>query len=191
MITNTSFYFIRHGETDWNHERRAMGQQDLPLNKEGMEQAYYAERLLSQERDIQTICYSPLIRAKQTAEIINKHRNLPMIPLPNLKEMDLGVMEGELLGDKKWIEDWDNGQPIKDAETQEDFFNRAVKGVNQALCYPATVLIISHGGVYRQIKKILKMGPQVLPNCFPLLFKATQNLNFPWMVCSLSQNDFY
>ena len=163
-----------------------MGQQDLPLNKAGIAQARYAESLLRQEYDIQTICHSPLMRAKQTAEIIKGDRNLTMVSLPNLKEMNLGIMEGELLGDKKWLEAWENGQLIEGAETQEDFFNRALEGVNQALKYPAPVLIVSHGGVYRQIKKILKMGPRDLPNCSPLLFKATQNLNFPWMVCSLN-----
>lgn len=186
MIPNISFYFMRHGETNWNHERRVMGQHDLPLNEEGREQAYYAERLLRDESDIQTICYSPLIRAKQTAEIINEHRKLPMIALPDLKEMKLGVMEGEFLGNKKWLEEWENGHIIPGAETKDDFFKRAIAGIDQALSYAGPVLIISHGGIYRQIKKVLKMGPPDLPNCAPLYFKATHNLNFPWMVCSLN-----
>ena len=43
------FYFLRHGETDWNLERRAMGSQDIPLNDRGISQSLNAAELLKDE----------------------------------------------------------------------------------------------------------------------------------------------
>ena len=62
------FYFLRHGETDWNLERRAMGSQDIPLNDRGVSQALNAAELLKNE-PIATIISSPLLRASKNADI--------------------------------------------------------------------------------------------------------------------------
>ena len=69
-----SFYFLRHGETDWNKQQRIMGQSDIPLNKNGVLQAKtVAEKI--QVLPIDAIVTSPLKRAYATAEIIgNKIR---------------------------------------------------------------------------------------------------------------------
>lgn len=63
------FYFLRHGETDWNLEHKAMGSQDIPLNNRGLSQVLNAVKLLKNE-SIGTIVSSPLLRARKTADII-------------------------------------------------------------------------------------------------------------------------
>lgn len=68
------FYFIRHGETDWNRDKRIMGQMDIPLNETGVAQARSARNLLK-ELNIQHIYTSPLLRAYQTAQILNEEIN--------------------------------------------------------------------------------------------------------------------
>ena len=86
-------YIIRHGQTDWNVQRRLQGQTDIPLNEAGRAMAEQAAR---EYREIHfDICFcSPLIRARETAEILMKGRNVPILPDDRLKEMNFGVWEG-------------------------------------------------------------------------------------------------
>jgi uncharacterized phosphatase len=77
MLTPRPFIFLRHGETDWVRENRVQGQSDTMLNARGIEQAHGArERLRS--TTINTICCSPLLRARMTADIINESLHLPL-----------------------------------------------------------------------------------------------------------------
>ena len=97
-------YIARHGETDWNVERRIQGSTDIPLNENGIRQAYslskYLERQLSlEERSLSSIFTSPLKRAKETAEIVGKLLHLPVKEISGLEEMSFGVCEG-----KSWLE---------------------------------------------------------------------------------------
>ncbi|HBD83198.1 MAG TPA: hypothetical protein DC056_04220, partial [Dehalococcoidia bacterium] len=86
----------RHGETEWNAERRLQGQQDIPLNSRGRSQALAMARLLRSIPLIQ-VHSSTLQRCQQTARPIAEAN----IGRPNvvssdlLKETSLGVLEGE------------------------------------------------------------------------------------------------
>lgn len=62
-------YLIRHGETDWNHQKRRQGRRDVPLNDGGREQMRRCGELLSRLA-ADTIITSPLSRAVESAEII-------------------------------------------------------------------------------------------------------------------------
>lgn len=93
MITR-SFYFIRHGQTDWNAECRLQGQLDTPLNNKSSKQAEDAEKIIS-ALNISLLCSSPLRRAVQTAEIINANKKLPVIYHLGLKEYSFGLFEGK------------------------------------------------------------------------------------------------
>lgn len=86
-------YIMRHGKTDWNVRRKLQGRTDIPLNEEGREMARQAgEEYQNVHFDI---CYcSPLIRAKETAEIVLKNRNVPIFFDDRLKEMSFGIYEG-------------------------------------------------------------------------------------------------
>lgn len=86
-------YIMRHGKTDWNVKHKLQGRTDIALNEEGRQMALKAKE---ECRDIHfDICYcSPLIRAKETAEIVLKDRNVPIITDNRLMEMSFGSYEG-------------------------------------------------------------------------------------------------
>ncbi|MCR4596517.1 MAG: histidine phosphatase family protein [Lachnospiraceae bacterium] len=86
-------YIIRHGITDWNNERRLQGQTDIPLNDEGREMAEQARK---EYRNVHfDICFcSPLARARETAEILLRDRDVPVMYDDRLKEMCFGIYEG-------------------------------------------------------------------------------------------------
>ena len=86
-------YFIRHGTTDWNAERRFQGARDIELNANGRELAGALGRRL-ENVDFYRIYSSPLIRAYETACLIRGHRNIPIIRDERLKELSFGGLEG-------------------------------------------------------------------------------------------------
>ena len=89
----TRIIAIRHGETTWNVDGRLQGHLDIPLNDIGLWQAEQAAQALVDE-DIAAIYSSDLQRALQTAAPIAQALNLPVIPLPALRERCLGRCEG-------------------------------------------------------------------------------------------------
>ncbi len=86
-------YIIRHGKTDWNKKYKLQGRTDIPLNDEGRKMAAAAA---DEYKDVRfDICYcSPLVRAKETAEILLKGRDVPIITDDRLTEMCFGIYEG-------------------------------------------------------------------------------------------------
>lgn len=86
-------YFVRHGETSWNQMHKVQGRADIPLNEYGR---YLAKKTAEGLKDIQLdFAYtSPLIRAKETAQIVLGNRNIPIIEEPLIQEMNFGVAEG-------------------------------------------------------------------------------------------------
>ncbi len=87
-------FLIRHGETDWNNERRIQGHTDTPLNERGIEQAEKLAARLAAEEKIDALYTSPLARARITAEIIGKRFGLEPILDDRLMEKHLGMLEG-------------------------------------------------------------------------------------------------
>ncbi|MBR1865172.1 MAG: histidine phosphatase family protein [Lachnospiraceae bacterium] len=86
-------YIMRHGKTEWNDKHKLQGRTDIPLSDTGRAMAEHAGR---EYKDIHfDVCYcSPLVRAKETAEIVLKDRNIPIILDERLIEMSFGVCEG-------------------------------------------------------------------------------------------------
>jgi broad specificity phosphatase PhoE len=89
---------VRHGETEWNLQRRYQGRSDSPLTERGIAQAHAIGRLLGTLPDAASarIVTSPLGRARRTAEIIRQH--LPAAPEPRLDdqlhELSIGSWDG-------------------------------------------------------------------------------------------------
>ena len=72
----TLLYLVRHGQTDWNLQRRIQGSTDIALNDTGRAQAARAGQLLAR-RHWDVLASSPLSRAYETAEIIGGYIALP------------------------------------------------------------------------------------------------------------------
>ncbi|MFN7709446.1 MAG: histidine phosphatase family protein [Holosporales bacterium] len=187
VLPNKSFYFIRHGETDWNKRHVAMGQSDIALNATGISQAHQAAELLRNE-GIASIACSPLKRAHETATIIADRYGLPLSVIEELSEASWGVMEGQDKGDGSWIHAWRHGEALQDAETFSDFANRVAKGVLKALELPEPVLIVSHGGVYWALQRAFALPFMDLANCLPVLHSPPANLTHPWRIVPVSED---
>ena len=88
-----SLYIMRHGRTDWNNLKKLQGRTDIPLNEEGR---IMAQKAQEEYKNVHfDVCYcSPLIRARETAQLLLKDRNIPVIIDERLIEMSFGVFEG-------------------------------------------------------------------------------------------------
>ena len=86
-------YIMRHGRTDWNDRHKLQGRTDVPLNEEGRRMA---EKAAEEYRDVPLdVCWcSPLIRARETAEIVLRGRDVPIFTDDRLREMSFGEYEG-------------------------------------------------------------------------------------------------
>lgn len=102
--SGTRVLLIRHGETDWNRNRRFQGRSDLPLNPTGRDQAR-ALALALKDEPLNAIYSSPLVRAMETVnQIMAFHPSVPVFNEEGLVEMDLGDFEG--LEAQHWAEQY-------------------------------------------------------------------------------------
>ncbi|SHI74151.1 histidine phosphatase family protein [Parasporobacterium paucivorans] len=84
-------YIVRHGQTDWNKEKKMQGRADMPLNEEGRAQAERVGRALK-NINFDAVFASPLQRALDTASIIAGHNDI--IVDERIYEIALGKLEG-------------------------------------------------------------------------------------------------
>jgi broad specificity phosphatase PhoE len=85
---------IRHGQTDWNYERRIMGDQPIGLNLSGQDQIRELSKIL-QSYSYSAIFSSPLRRTLETAEILNEGRGIPIQTDNDLREIEYGEWVGK------------------------------------------------------------------------------------------------
>ena len=176
MPDQPTIYFIRHGETDWNRDRRYQGQRDIPLNGTGREQARRnGEVLRSALADPARARFiaSPLGRTRETMEIVRAAIGLPSDGYdidPRLMELSYGAWEGTLQDDLTRTDPEGvaarSADPFRwrpeNGESYEDLLAR-VRG------WVATVteecVIVSHGGVSRCLRAhILGLDPKLIPD---------------------------
>jgi len=181
------FFIFRHGQTDWNAERRVQGHTDIDLNETGRREAeLLGERL--KDLNIQKIYSSDLSRAQETARISNP--NLEIETSPRLREAHFGEAEGKIFTDvlKEFGDEYFRTEPvywdhrIAGAETKRECIER-VWGFMDEIAKKAefeTVGISSHGGVIRNIVHSL-MPPETpkieIPNC---CIYQISNINLEW-----------
>src|SRR5579862_9961834 len=84
----TTLLLVRHGETDWNAERRWQGHADVPLNARGRDQSETLAEQLGGE-DIDAIYSSDLSRARDTALAVARRLHLSVVVDPDLREVDV------------------------------------------------------------------------------------------------------
>lgn len=158
---------VRHASTAHNENGLWQGRTDYPLSDTGRNEAgLLAEQLKNDAFDI--VFHSPMTRAIQTAEIINKHHHAGFIPIDGFIEIDLGEFDGMKHTDilknhpeihRSWVLDIDS--PIPGGESFIDIFNRTKPGVEEVLASPyRNILIVGHAMVNRAILgHLVDMGP--------------------------------
>lgn len=165
-------YFVRHGQTDWNREQRYQGQRDIPLNALGRSQATANGRTLAgalgaKATNIDYVS-SPLLRARETMELIRAELGLPTGGYrtdERLREINYGRWEGELWTElptrdpegfaareaDKW--DW---RPVC-GESYRELSERVIEWLDSVR---RDVVVTAHGGVMRVLRgHVMGLGP--------------------------------
>lgn len=180
------YWYLRHGETDWNFRGLSQGRTDIPLNATGLEQArqagqVFAELFQEGGMPFDRIVASPLSRALVTAQYTqdaireNGGPDLPLIVDPELKEVCFGVQEGQPMGD--WYDPWiEDGYTPEGAESFATLQARAVGAVNKSLTGEGTPLFVAHGALFRSLRAGMDLPVNVrLPNATPLHLVPSPN----------------
>lgn len=159
----TTIGLIRHGITEWNLLNKAQGLSDIPLNETGRKQAAVLGGRLVKEEAWDLIISSDLSRAAETAEIIGRAIQVPVLLESRLRENDCGLIAGttEEMRCEKWGSNWrelDLGM-----ESFEEVGKRGAEFLEEAVRTYAgkRILIVSHGAL---IGLTLQ---QLLPEQFP------------------------
>lgn len=179
-------YFVRHGATDWNEnknsqgekEPRLQGRADIELNTLGILQAQATAEVLKNVVFDKIIC-SPLKRAKQTCDIINKN-NVPVKYDNRVTERDFGEFEGLTVKEFDYKGFWNSQHEVKgkNAETINELTDRVYNLLDELEDYSKqNILIVSHGGVGLVLSSYFKGKPAngdylqyIMPNGKPLVF---------------------
>jgi probable phosphoglycerate mutase len=148
---------VRHGETDWNLERRWQGHTDRPLNQTGRAQARELAKRLATEPP-HAIYSSDLARARETAEIVAERLGLPVAVDPRLREVDVGEWSGLTMADveERFPEALQRrlagGTGWQDGETYEQMGERVLEALHDiAGRHEGRVLVVTHGGSVREV----------------------------------------
>lgn len=157
----TTFYLIRHGETDWNMEGRWQGHADVPLNDLGRRQSkLVANRLQAENITFQAIYSSDLARAYQTAWDVGAAVKVAVQLYPPLREIDLGAWSGHTYSEIKVhfpveVALLEQGQDIPrgGGESLGALRRRVVAAVEAIAAHhpDETIALVTHGGCIRML----------------------------------------
>jgi broad specificity phosphatase PhoE len=146
----------RHGQTEWNADRRFQGATDIALSALGRAQAHALGRALRGHR-ITAAYVSPMRRAVETAEIALADAGIPFTPIEELRELSLGDWEGCTVEEIRRLEGdpyaaWLRAPldyPPPGAEPLPDVRDRVLAAIDQigAAHGDGDALVIAHGGV--------------------------------------------
>lgn len=167
-------YFIRHGETPWNAERRYQGRKDIPLNERGQAQALENGITLAAELkrhgrkpgDFEWHA-SPLTRTRDTMERVRRAFTEPLPPVRydvRLMEISFGVIEGMLHSElpanmalapgnrdaSYWEFRPEEGESYLDVEARLNEFAHTLGGPS---------IIVAHGGIARTLRVLIEGCP--------------------------------
>lgn len=156
---------VRHGETDYNKERRMQGWLDVPLNQNGQSQAEAASAKLVNIK-VDALYSSDLRRAHQTAHHLARVIKQEIIPVPSLRERDMGIFAGwqwetehDPVKDQLWAEfqtardqedlDWNKhlGESIRQMTDRIESFMQNIHLTHK----DQTVALVTHGGTINRI----------------------------------------
>lgn len=183
-MKSVNFYFVRHGETIFNHYRRLQGWSDSPLTDKGFQDAKDAMAKLAEIKFENVYC-SDTQRAIKTSKIINDGNKYPVnqiFQLSNFREQRFGYFEGDnslknelkiyqdydietytfnhvvkTFGLKKAIDAWEINDPFDDAETYEEIVTRLKDGLKTTFnnaTNESNILVISHANLIRVLANL-------------------------------------
>ena len=167
LAAGVTLYFVRHGETDWNLAQRYQGQRDIPLNATGLMQAKRNGSVLHDLHggDLLALDYvsSPLLRARETMEIIRRELKLPAQDYridARLAEIDYGHWAGQLWNDlpvtdahgyaARKADPW-NWRPL-DGESYRMLSDRVAEWLREV---ERDSVVVAHGGVSRVLRGLV------------------------------------
>lgn len=147
MILQKSFYFLRHGQTDHNIKKiLTETEENPPLNAVGQSQAIAVASHVSM-LEIDAICHSPLQRAVHTMQLSAAKTEVPMYHVDDLKECTSPI----------WLKMIALEQDEILPSNVKLFFDQVASGLNTALSYGESVLIVAHGGVHWALCHMLEI----------------------------------
>lgn len=156
-MNTTRFCLVRHGETNWNVERRLQGHTDVDLNERGIAQAaQMAKAIKAINLQFDVLYTSDLQRAAKTANAIEKLFNTKAIVDSSLRERHLGVLQGITTEEAPQFdaELWkshisrDIDQELRGGESIAQLAQRVQKALEKIRLQHLgqTILMVSHGG---------------------------------------------
>jgi probable phosphoglycerate mutase len=161
-------YVLRHGQTEWNAQRRMQGRLNSPLTEQGKAQADAHGVVLKQLGGVDRLWVSTAGRAQQTAQLVNAHLQAPIELSDSLVERDCGEWSGKTLSDVE-LEDAQGlkalradpynyrpggGENLADLSTRIAPLMASVKNVERAA-------IVSHGVVTKALlQHFLQLGAE-------------------------------
>lgn len=178
------FYIFRHGETALNVQKRWQGSgMDYPLTEKGQTQARQLAQKLH-DIELEIIFSSPLLRAKQTAQVLAQEKNIPIEIIDDLRECHYGVAEGQLISDlsqlyPQILQNWNNpDEQYKDisfpqGESKQAALERVLKVIKHLATTQYTNMALAiHGGTMAQLLNHYQIPYTTIPNCatFQLIF---------------------
>jgi len=161
-------YIMRHSITVWNEQKRTQGRVNNRLSKTGIKIALNtAENLKNVEFDF--IFSSPLMRAVQTANLINKYHNNKIIKDKRLTDINQGIFTGRYfnsLTNEELILKKSKDKSC-DMETLEEMYFRIKPFFNEIVekYKDKTILIVTHSGVASFLEKMISC-PEYNENIF-------------------------
>ncbi len=171
----TRICLVRHGETEWNAERRIQGQIDIGLNDTGRRQAVAAGRWLK-GAGVVALYSSDLKRAWTTALAIGAEIGLAPVPVPEMRERRYGVFEGLTYDEARArypdgygaFEGRNADYAFENGESLKAMFARVTDKLQQiAAAHPGrNVVVVLHGGVLDVINRFVRGNPLEMPRDF-------------------------
>ena len=154
-LLRAPFYFLRHGETEWNRLGLVAGSTDVALNETGWAQARHAAERL-QQSGIDALWSSPLKRALDTSGCIAELLRLEVAVVEDLAERDWGALEGKPRALRA------HGACPPGGESLETFRQRTLRGL--ASIRPSRVpLVVAHSGTFRVLAALLGLPVDAAP----------------------------
>jgi broad specificity phosphatase PhoE len=143
------FYFLRHGQTEFNKNNLWTGSSDVHLNAEGRREIYSSLSTHLDKLHIDFIFSSPLLRAIQSAEIVNEKFQAKLAIIEGFAERSFGAFEGtpKTESSREMLD-------YSDSVEKNPIFLKRISDALLSVPLDHNVLIVSHSGVFKGLREL-------------------------------------